>query len=203
MHFLLLTKGSHQSPNFDTSKYSGENLPNSSCHFPNHKSVFLQILNDSSVSRKITPLYFFRSKVKQFSQKRPTTVQILETFEWSDQDSPNSCHFWNKSVFLQILHHSSVLWDITPVHFFSWNFIYFQQKEPIKVQIWWNFTWAVESLKFCTLMGSFCPNHIKFQLKMYRRVIFHDTEQWWNYVSWHWRVMQNLKENWLEAWKMT
>ena len=24
-----------------------------------------------------------------------------------------------------------------------------------------------------------------------------------NYVSWHWRVMQNLKENWLVAWKMT
>ena len=22
-----------------------------------------------------------------------------------------------------------------------------------------------------------------------------------NYVSWHWRVMQNLKENWLVAWK--
>ena len=24
--------------------------------------------------------------------------------------------------------------------------------------------WAVESLKFCTLMGSFCPNHVQFQL---------------------------------------
>ena len=24
-----------------------------------------------------------------------------------------------------------------------------------------------------------------------------------NCVSWHWRVMQNLKENWLVAWKMT
>ena len=35
----------------------------------------------------------------------------------------------------------------------------------MKVQTWWNFTWAVESLQFCTLMGSFCPNHINFQLK--------------------------------------
>ena len=25
--------------------------------------------------------------------------------------------------------------------------------------------WAVESLKFCTLVESFCPIHIKFQLK--------------------------------------
>ena len=25
--------------------------------------------------------------------------------------------------------------------------------------------WAVEGLKFCTLMGSFCPNYAQFQLK--------------------------------------
>ena len=59
MNFLLETKVSHESTNFDTFKCFDENLPNSSCHFPNHKSVFLQILHDSSVSWKITPLYFF------------------------------------------------------------------------------------------------------------------------------------------------
>ena len=139
------------------------------------------------------------------------------------------------------------------MYFFSLIFIYFQQKESIKGQSWWNFTWAVESLKFCTLMGSFCPNHVQFQLKKYRRVISHDTEQWckiwikldlavsklaWgigrtftkalknlkictlmrsfcpkrnvsarkfqrNYVSWHWKVTQDLSENWLKTWKRT
>ena len=59
IHFLLWTKGSHQSSNFDTFNCSGENLPNSSCHLPNHKSVFHQILHHSSVSWKITCLYFF------------------------------------------------------------------------------------------------------------------------------------------------
>ena len=109
MHFLIWTKGSHQSPYFDTSKCSGESLPSSSCHFPNHKSVFLQILPDSSVSWKITPLYFFRSKVIYFAQKGPITVQIFQTFECLDQNLPNSCHFRNnKSVFLQILYYSSV-----------------------------------------------------------------------------------------------
>ena len=49
IHFLLWTKESHQSPNFDTFKCSGENLLNSSCHFSNHKSVFLQILHHSTV----------------------------------------------------------------------------------------------------------------------------------------------------------
>ena len=126
-------------------------------------------------SSLLSPLYFI-----YFALKGPIKVQIFETFECLDQNLPNSCHFWNnKSVFLQILHHSSVSWDITPLYFFSWNFIYFQQKEPIKVQIWWNFTWAVESLKFCTVVGSFCKNQIKFQLKKYRRLISHDIEEWY------------------------
>ena len=35
--FLLWIKESHQSPNFETLMCSGENLPYSSCHFPNYK----------------------------------------------------------------------------------------------------------------------------------------------------------------------
>ena len=66
--FLLWIKGSHHYPNFETLNCSGENLPYSSCHFPNHKSVFLQILHHPSVSWKITPLYFFRSNIKYFAQ---------------------------------------------------------------------------------------------------------------------------------------
>ena len=114
IHFLLWIKRSHQSSNFKTFGCSGENLPNSSCDFPNHKSVFFQTLHHSPVSKKLTPLYFFRS-----------------------------------------------------------NVIYFARKIPIKVQIFEKFF-----AKFCTLMGSFCPNHIKFQLRKYRRVISHDTEDW-------------------------
>ena len=40
--FILWIKEYHHSPNFVTFKCSGENLPYSSCNFPNHKSVFLQ-----------------------------------------------------------------------------------------------------------------------------------------------------------------
>ena len=29
-----------------------------------------------------------------------------------------------------------------------------------------------------TLMGSFCPKYMRFELKIYRGVIYHDTEQW-------------------------
>ena len=60
----------------------------------------------------------------------------FDTFEHSAENLPNSCHFpSNKLVFLQILHHSSKSWKITPLYFFSSNNIYFAQKEPIKVKI--------------------------------------------------------------------
>ena len=82
------------------------------------------------------------------------------------------------------MRHSSVLFQL--------NLIYFQQKESVKLQIWWNFTWAVESLKICLLLGSCSPNHIKFQLKKYRRVISHDTEEWCK--------VSRKNELWFQVW---
>ena len=112
--FLLWTKGSHQSSNFDTFKCSGENLQNSSCHFPSNKSVFLQILHHSSMSWKITPLYFLSSNNIYFTHKEPIKVKIFNT-----------------SILHQILYYSSISWKITHLYFFSSNNIYFAQKDPI------------------------------------------------------------------------
>ena len=74
--FLPWTKGSHQSPNFDTFKCSGENLPNFSCLFWNHWSVFLQNLHTSSVSSKITPPYFCSSSNIYFGHKEPFKKEL-------------------------------------------------------------------------------------------------------------------------------
>ena len=173
---------------------TGENLPNPSCHFSNHKLVFLQILHFSSMSYKITPLYFIRSNVIYFAQKEPIKMHIFETFQCSGQNLLNSCHFWNnRSVFFQVLHHSLVSWDITPLYIFSWNFLYFEHKKPImKVQICWTFLWAGKSQKFCTLMDPFCSNEISLVKKVQR-----------SYLLWHWRAMQSLKKNWLLASNVT
>ena len=38
---------------------------------------------------------------------------------------------------------------------------------------------AVASLKICTLMGLFCPKYINFQMKKYKGVMSHDTEEWY------------------------
>ena len=140
IHFQFWTKGSYQSSNFKTFDCSGENLQNS-CHFPSIKSVFLQILDHSSMSWKTTSLYFFSSNNIYFPQKEPIKIKIFETFECSDYILSNSlCQFWNdESIPLQILYPSSVSWKITPLYFFSSNNIYFAQKEPIKMKIFETF----------------------------------------------------------------
>ena len=48
--------------------------------------------------------------------------------------------------------------------------------------------------QICTLIGSFCWKYIKFQLKKYRGVVSHDTEDWCKI----WRKTDLLFQNWQE-----
>ena len=104
---------------FETFDRSGQILWNSLCQFWNDQSIPQQILYLSSVSWKTTPLYFFSSNNIYFAQKEPIKMKIFETFKCSGQNSSNSsCQFWNdKSIPLQILHHSSFSWHNSSVDF--------------------------------------------------------------------------------------
>ena len=117
-----------------------ENLPNSSYQFWKCKSVFLHISHQSSVLSNITPVYFFNSNIIYFAQKELIEVKSFETLEYSGKKLTNSSYqFWNnKSIPLQILHHSSVSWKITSLYVFISNSINFAQKWPIKVNIFKN-----------------------------------------------------------------
>ena len=86
------------------------------------------------------------------------------------------------------MHHSSVSWEITLLCFFSWNFILFWQKEPIKVP---NYRLSISTnLRFYKLL----------LLKVYK-ISAKKVQS--SYVSWDWRMMQNLKKNWFAVSKMT
>ena len=130
---------------------SSKNLLNSSCHFWKHKSVFSQMLHQYSVQSSKSPLYFFyTSNTIYFVQKKPIKVQIFEIFEGLGQNSSNSsCQFWtDKSVLLQILHHSPLSWHITPLQFLSSYIFNFRQKYAIKVPIW---RLSSALVKFCQI----------------------------------------------------
>ena len=101
----------------------------------------------------------------------------------------------------------------TLIDSFCWKYIKFQLKKYIAVmsrdsedwckiwrkndlfQKWQEFSkfWPEHSKvsKICTFIGSYCAKYLMFDLKKY------------SYLSWHWRVMQNLKKKWLVVWKMT
>ena len=75
--------------------------------------------------------------------------------------------------------------------FFSWNFIYFQQKEYVKVQIWWKSKCRMsEILHFNELLFS---KSYKTSAEKVQK----------SYLSRHWRMMQNLKETWHVVSNMT
>ena len=112
-------------------------MANSLCQFLNNKLIPLEILYPSSVSWKITPLYFFSSNNIYFAQREHIKMNIFGTFKCSSQNSSNSsCQFWNdRSIPLQILHHSSLLWHITSLWILSSHFSYFRLKDRIIIPI--------------------------------------------------------------------
>ena len=100
------------------------NLPNSSCHSWKHKSVFLQVLHQSSVPSRITPLYFFSSNVYfgQSSQlksnffrfssawvKLPQIVNMphMSILKWQTNSSTNFV-----LLFIVMTHNSSVNFNV-------------------------------------------------------------------------------------------
>ena len=66
-----------------------------------------------------------------------------------------------RSGFIQILHHCSVSWKITPLYFFSSNLIYFGQKQPTEVKFldFWVVGW-----KFTKFLVSYLKPRVSFSL---------------------------------------
>ena len=122
---------------FETFKFSGQNFSNFLCQFWNDKLIPLQILHPSSVSWKVTPLYFFSSNKIYFAQKELIKMKIFETFKYLGQNSSNSsCQLWNgKSAPIQTLCNSSLSWQLIALWILRSYLFYFGQKDPIKIPI--------------------------------------------------------------------
>ena len=91
------------------------------------------------------------------------------------QNSPNSsCHFSKrKPVLPQSLHHSLVLWHITPPYLFGSKIIYFWQKEEIKVQILWL---PIVRIKMHQIPYVICGTKKQFLFKLCIILLCHETQ---------------------------
>ena len=181
---MLWTKRAHQCTIFLTFECSNEISTNSSCHFWKHKvRVYLNFAS-SSVS---TPLYFFSSNLIVLWTKRAHQRAKFQTFEISNL-------FFDRLFLLKVYQistkqvqrsHASWRWRVMQNSKKNW----FVVSEITR--IWWILTRALKVSTICTLIGSFCAKYIMFDLK--------SSED----LSWNWRLMQNLKKNWIVVPKMT
>ena len=156
---------------------------------------FIRILHYCSVLWKITPLYMCTSDLVCFGQKEPIEKKLSDfwVFGWKFTKFLKSYLKPKVSFSLNFLSLVSVMLD-TLLYFFRWNFIWFRQKELIKVQ---NFRLSTAHVKFhqiCTLIGSFCWKYIKCQLKTYRQVTSYENEEWFKI----WRKTDLLFQKWQE-----
>ena len=110
-------------------------------------SIPLQILHRSSVSWKITPLYFFSFSNRYFAQKKPIKVKISKTFEcWGQNLSNSLCQFWKKVDSAPNFASLLSFMKVTLMYIFSFNNIYFAQKRPIKAEIFETFESSGQNL---------------------------------------------------------
>ena len=137
-----------------------------------------------SVSWHTIPLKFSRWNIICCGQKEPINVQFFGLFECSNESLPipHAIFETRRSGFIQVLHHSSVSWKITPQYFFSSNLIYFEQNSPSK-RNFWTFEWLGEysSNSTCHIW-----NH---------KSVYHSRMSWEmkHFMIWAKRVHQSVK----------
>ena len=67
-----------------------------------------------------------------------------------------------------------VLWNLGVMQISKKNWFVLSKM----TRIWWILTWALRILKIYSLIGFFCAKYITLDLKKYREVILHNTEEW-------------------------
>ena len=87
----------------------------------------------STINHNSLILFFSSNIVIYFVEKKPVKVQNFEIFKCSGQNS--SCQFWtDKSISLQILHHSPLSWHKFPCKFSARTFSNLDKRTPSKSQ---------------------------------------------------------------------
>ena len=141
-NYMLYTKRAHQRTILQTFKCSNESPPNPPCHFWNKKiRIYLNFASLFSVMKDKSSV-FFSSNVIYSEQRESSKVKFLDFWMIGWKFTKILMSYLELQV---IFHHSLVSCVVTVLYFFSWNFIWFQQKECIKMQ---NFRLSTARVKF-------------------------------------------------------
>ena len=157
INFLLWIKAYHKSPNFETFKCFGENLPNSSCYFPNNKSVFPQFLHHSLLVCTFLPQTWYTLVINSqwkcnFLILLSARVKICQIPHVSFEAT---CQFLFIFLIIRQCHYSVII----PLKIFSTCIFYFGQKDFIKVPI---LTLSSVLVKICQIPHLICKPQDSF-----------------------------------------
>ena len=95
---------------------------------------------------------------------------------------PHAIFETSRSGFIQVLHHCSVSWKITPLYFFNSNLIYFGQKKPIEVKF--SELWVVGS-RLTKLLMSYLKPEVTFSLNFASDFLFQKWQEFSEFWSEH------------------
>ena len=126
----------------------------------------------------------FQNWHDKFDEFWPNHLKVSKNFHLM-------CPFWEKYIIFELKTYRGVIFHDTEKGYKIWKGIDLPflnwHKEFHK---FWPEHAKVS--KILTLMDFFWIKYILLELKKYR-----------GFLSWQWRVMQNLKKNWHAVWKMT
>ena len=129
----------------------------------------MTLKSDAKFKEKLTCRFTFKFDMRNLVNFHPST-QKSENFTLMSYFCPKYMRFELKK-YSGVIFHDTGQWCKTWVNpdlvlsKMAW-------------EIGWTFITALKSRKNCSLIGSFCPKHIMFQLKDLRGIMCHDTEGW-------------------------
>ena len=161
-------------------------------------------MHQSSVSWEITLLYFFTWKCTWLEEMEPIKVQNfkLSTAHLKFQQICTLiASFCWKYIKFQLKKHRGVMSHDPEEWWKIWRKTDLFQKQQKFGEFWTEF---LKVSQVCTLIGSYCAKYLIFDLKKYRGVIFHDTEELckiWRKIDlwfgkWHEEFGKFLPEHW-------
>ena len=191
---MIWTKGAHQSAKFQTFDCSCKISPNLYFHTLLLLKVYEILAKKVQRSYVSWPWRLMQNLKKNWSAVSKNDKNLVN-FDPSTRKSQNLHFHWFLlckvfNVWPEKVQRSYLSWH--------WRVIQNLERNQFVVSkltrgIWQILTWALESLKKFPFNGLLLRKVYIVRAKKVKR----------SYLSWHWRVMQNLKRNWLAVSKLT
>ena len=193
---MIFTTGAHQSAKFQTFGCSGEISPN--LYFDKLLLLKVYEISPKKVQRRYVSWCWLKSDAK-FEEKPICCFKNdknLVNFDPSTQVSKIYtvlCPFHAKYLTFDQKKYRGVIFNDTGESCKIWRIAGLWLWKMTQ-GIWQIFTRALESLKIGTSIASFCSKLKINELKIYRRVMCHDNEEWCKI----WRGIDLSVQNWHE-----